>query len=1024
MSIVAKIFIIFSFILINLLIRTEKVMATHWVCPDNWTYDVCYYEMGGHYCNQIGCVDYYSMPLCTEFQHCNCRPSGQECGTRPGDVCEGASGGWNYKYDGKCVREPYDIYATCTSKWSFRYNNCSAADRCEDPSIGNTAGVCGGGGGGSGNNTSGKILAGQCSASSCPGTGCSNGGWYKSCCHINGPAQAGTPLRSLVGNCSGGGCATGVPVRWSNFGSPGPVCSPDLCLKSWDGWSWIVESCSGAPPPGTPPPGESTPPPVTSNPCPVPPYWCASSATQCGFPHTIHSQYTCNYPDEVCCEVVNGDDGNSVIELKILDKNTSVGDQVRMEVYQKPKNDADQHCYYSSIDVKLKSAPPPIPGYYHVCTATGFGPDKKTRECIWETKNTHDVKDSRYNQMPVMPFPEGDYVAEVYYGGHTDSVCGDNQAWSTDSTTLTGKSDPAEYEPWWPSDQSCSPDTQRIDITDRIFGGDRFEFNNLEGWQTLSGSTVTTQRYHDCNLRNSDGCLGHCADISPCHDCGNFLHVSSSAYYTPYTVSRRISNLEKGEYLIEVQGHGISAKLPGYEDHVKGKSLPFFQTITGGLTTNVYPVTNLFCHWNSSRIKTSVENSNYIDIYLSSRTVYNNMGVGMVPQSAFDNLKIYYCQACMDPEKPQVVYPHDGQFISEEAYNREKIAYEVDMNDQICDLTKTTPNYFEFRFSLPGGSWGDYIGCVFSEEDNFWVCPFDSITFTPGQTYIIQGNACNGYACTESDETSFTFSSEPWYQIDTGAIHANNGRIQSKIPNTATPSFLYTTIHGVATWTIYDANSLIPTKFGNEIRKAKSGDYKGNLPLYDFWEQKLDQDIERVSEIPVDSPGFYSLNSIPAETVPFSDVFKQTCNTGGNTHPCVKNDQAYVILVDKNLDIDENVTVEQGGALLVIVGGDITAAADVEEMHGFYLTDRNFTVLSNSLTDGNFQGTDIQFKFKGGIVAQKGISLYRDLGTRALGQSNHLTPAETFTYRPDIVRELRKLDQLKVFRYSWREVEP
>ena len=91
----------------------------------------------------------------------------------------------NYKYGAKCVREkPNPQTGECSVKWYWKYNNCNAGDRCEDPSVGNTAGACGGTVD-AGSNTSGHILAGQCAADVCPSVGCRNGGWYKTCCKYN-----------------------------------------------------------------------------------------------------------------------------------------------------------------------------------------------------------------------------------------------------------------------------------------------------------------------------------------------------------------------------------------------------------------------------------------------------------------------------------------------------------------------------------------------------------------------------------------------------------------------------------------------------------------------------------------------------------------------------------------------------------------------------------------------------------------------------------------------------------------------
>jgi len=85
----------------------------------------------------------------------------------------------------------------------YEVKTCSSSDRCEGGD--NMAGSCGDCTEVS--NDNGKILAGQCSATQCPETGCQNGGHYKTCCKYNDANHNGKPdvnetLTGARSNCS------------------------------------------------------------------------------------------------------------------------------------------------------------------------------------------------------------------------------------------------------------------------------------------------------------------------------------------------------------------------------------------------------------------------------------------------------------------------------------------------------------------------------------------------------------------------------------------------------------------------------------------------------------------------------------------------------------------------------------------------------------------------------------------------------------------------------------------------------
>ena len=135
------------------------------VDPDCWTAgvrcDTCDGGKPDDYC-------------CTEKSGCSVTVDGNPPSTISVPI-------WTYLYGAECkVKSKYDPDRGITCTWTWKYKNCSASDRCEGGP--NQSGACQNVSDAemfSVSNSSGHILAGQCSASECSEEGCKNGGWYK-----------------------------------------------------------------------------------------------------------------------------------------------------------------------------------------------------------------------------------------------------------------------------------------------------------------------------------------------------------------------------------------------------------------------------------------------------------------------------------------------------------------------------------------------------------------------------------------------------------------------------------------------------------------------------------------------------------------------------------------------------------------------------------------------------------------------------------------------------------------------------
>jgi hypothetical protein len=130
----------------------------------------------------------------------------------------------------------------------------------------------------------------------------------------------------------------------------------------------------------------------------------------------------------------------------------------------------------------------------------------------------------------------------------------------------------------------------------------------------------------------------------------------------------------------------------------------------------------------------------------------------------------------------------------------------------------------------------------------------------------------------------------------------------------------------------------------------------------------------------------------------------------------VTSGQKYVVFVNGDLDItmasdaQKTITVDEGGFLALIVNGNVTVDPAVTQLDGIVIVDGNYT--TNSTGTG-----DSQLLSNGSTIAWGGVSLGRDLGG-----ANVSTPAEKFTYRPDLLTNMP--DKMKTFAMTWEEVVP
>lgn len=123
----------------------------------------------------------------------------------------------------------------------------------------------------------------------------------------------------------------------------------------------------------------------------------------------------------------------------------------------------------------------------------------------------------------------------------------------------------------------------------------------------------------------------------------------------------------------------------------------------------------------------------------------------------------------------------------------------------------------------------------------------------------------------------------------------------------------------------------------------------------------------------------------------------------------VQAGEKYVVVVRGNVRITGDVTVANGGYLMVIAQGDVTVDPAVTTVQGIYLANGLF------ITESAGVGGDVQLVVSGSVAAWDGVDLNRDLGV-----VGNASPAEQFVYRPDLMTTMPK--KVKTFVMEWQEV--
>ncbi len=263
-----------------------------------------------------------------------------------------------------------------------------------------------------------------------------------------------------------------------------------------------------------------------------------------------------------------------------------------------------------------------------------------------------------------------------------------------------------------------------------------------------------------------------------------------------------------------------------------------------------------------------------------------------------------------------------------------------------------------------------------------------------GTTYWWRVRATNGAQTADSAIWSFTPSPGGWWQSVGGSVYAA-GSVISDIPNTALNPYLLLNgdgVHGTLFYgSSFDLGSDVPFgSCGNEVCHIAedSSDWYVNTTYsaetynYNWWVEFLrDEDVLDFNGNLAGQSGVKNL-------------------VGGNISGDVGTN-SLVVLSSGDINITGEISVAEGGFLMVVSGGSITIDSSIgENAGGASLTGTTANIqgifIANEIDIGD---SDLHLWVGGSFVGWNGINLRRDFD----GPENATEPAFTIIFRPDFI---------------------
>lgn len=315
-------------------------------------------------------------------------------------------------------------------------------------------------------------------------------------------------------------------------------------------------------------------------------------------------------------------------------------------------------------------------------------------------------------------------------------------------------------------------------------------------------------------------------------------------------------------------------------------------------------------------------------------------------------------------------------------------------------------NAGQFSIIAPNGTYGSLrlLGLP-----NTYKCSTSCSQACPTKTGVISPSTNNRFFITDQ-----ILSSEGWWQVVGGPVYVGSKdggtTIRSELP-LATSKLILPGSGGGTEGVLVRASGNADLGDGTVSTSGWStkGAYKGKITDYGYFAAALGVIQGQDSD--------WSSNVIDLATYPTTKNFgyikppSGTASLSGTWH--VTTGKKYIIFVDGDLNVNFNVTVDNGGFLALIAKGDITVGPEVANVQGLYVANGDFISASQYVAGVT---NDIPLNAEGSFVAWGTIDLRRNLG----GIDNTTTPAEKFTHRPDLL--INMPTKMKTFAMQWQEV--
>ena len=160
-------------------------------------------------------------------------------------------------------------------------------------------------------------------------------------------------------------------------------------------------------------------------------------------------------------------------------------------------------------------------------------------------------------------------------------------------------------------------------------------------------------------------------------------------------------------------------------------------------------------------------------------------------------------------------------------------------------------------------------------------------------------------------------------------------------------------------------------------------------------------------DLPETHPGDTDTSAIA--TIPNTFVYQGDLTLADWGDPDVAVDGTYIVLVNGDLTLAADFTVQEGGFAMFIVSGDITINPAVTKAEGIYVADGVLELeTAGASSDALLNGA-------GTFVGWGGVEFWRNIG-------DPNNPSSVMTYRPDFL--LNAPNDLRLPVFSWSQVNP